>query len=180
MHKWAQGKDRKPKVWSVAEIRRKARSELWGLLEITAREVANLIQSFTLHTDSEQVYQLKEGRRKGAVYGLTIFKTLLPSDLREPTSKDIEQKIQRRTTSGFSSMCNLGLRSVTTCDRGLTISPNYVLRTPKMMAKGMCNCHLPSFLNINSTTVKKSALELCMSQQPAFQGKHHHSRTTLH
>lgn len=36
-----------------------------------------------------------------------------------------------------------------------------MLRTPKMMAKGMCNCHLPSFLNINSTTVKKSALELC-------------------
>lgn len=78
-----QGKNRKLKVWGVAEIRRiaLARSELWGLLERTAKEVANLVQKLTVHTDSEQDYKLREGRRKCVVRGLTVLTILLPSDL---------------------------------------------------------------------------------------------------
>lgn len=36
-------------------------------------EAANLVQSLTVHTDSEQDYKLREGRRKCVVYGLTMY-----------------------------------------------------------------------------------------------------------
>lgn len=39
------------------------RSELWGLLEVTGREVANSVESLTFSTTSEQDYKL-EGKKK--------------------------------------------------------------------------------------------------------------------